>query len=175
MRLIKKKRIVNEEYRVDFFSIFLSSACYTGFMPAASGTFGSIFGLLFLLIPGFYNPIVLMTLSVIFFFVGIVTSDRMVYRYGDDPSVVVIDEVVGMWISLLIISFGYGGINYLIVIISFLTFRFFDIVKVFPAGYFDRIKSGFGIMMDDAVAGIYSGIVSVIIIKIIMGYINGNG
>ncbi|MDD5361615.1 MAG: phosphatidylglycerophosphatase A [Ignavibacteria bacterium] len=175
MRLIKKKKIVNEDYRVDFFSIFISSACYTGFIPAASGTFGSLFGLLFLFIPGFYNPIVLLTVSIIFFFTGIAASERMVYRYGDDPSVVVIDEVVGMWISLLILSFCFSSISYAIVIISFLTFRFFDIVKIFPAGFFDRMKSGFGIMMDDVIAGIYSGAVSIIIIKIIMGYINGNG
>ena len=166
MRLIKKKKIVNEEYKVDFFSIFLSSACYTGYIPVASGTFGSLFGLMFLLIPGFYNPVILLTLSLIFFFVGIAASERMIYRYGDDPSVVVLDEVVGMWVSILVISFFGFELTWISAGLLFISFRFFDIVKIFPAGYFDKLKSGFGIMMDDVIAGLYGGFLTFLILKL---------
>jgi phosphatidylglycerophosphatase A len=90
----------------------------------------------------------------------------MMQRYGEDPSVVVIDEVIGVWISLFIISmFGYEKIL-LVSVLSFLTFRVFDILKVFPGNYFDRMNSGVGIMMDDFVAGVYSGFVSVLLIKV---------
>ena len=90
----------------------------------------------------------------------------MMQRYGEDPSVVVIDEVIGVWISLFIISmFGFNNIL-LVSVLSFLTFRVFDILKVFPGNYFDKMNSGVGIMMDDVVAGIYSGFASVLLIKV---------
>lgn len=166
MRLIKTKKIVDENVKIDFFTMFLASAMFTGYFPVASGTVGSLFAVLFILIPGFYSPVVLFTLFLIFLFTGIVVSDRMMQRYGEDPSVVVIDEVIGMWLSLFIIStFGYDNLL-LVGVISFLTFRFFDILKVFPGNYFDRMNSGTGIMMDDVVAGVYSGFVSVLLIKL---------
>lgn len=166
MRLIKTKKIVDENVKIDFFTMLIASALFTGYFPVASGTVGSLFAVLFVLIPGFYNPVVLLTLSLIFFFVGIVVSNRMMQRYGEDPSVVVIDEVIGVWISLFIISmFGYEKIL-LVSVLSFLTFRVFDILKVFPGNYFDRMNSGVGIMMDDFVAGVYSGFVSVLLIKV---------
>ena len=166
MRLIKTKKIVDENVKIDFFTMFIASALFTGYFPVASGTIGSLFAVLFILIPGFYPPVVLITLSLIFFFVGIVVSDRMMQRYGEDPSVVVIDEVIGVWLSLFIISmFGFN--NLLIAgILSFITFRFFDILKVFPGNYFDKKNSGLGVMMDDVVAGVYSGFVSVLLIKV---------
>ncbi len=166
MRLIKKKKIENEDVRIDFFTVFIASACYTGYAPAASGTFGSLLGLLFVLIPGFYNPVVLGTLVLIFFFAGIVTSERMMQRYGDDPSVVVLDEVVGMWTTLLVMSAFGVDVSFASAALSFLAFRFFDIFKIFPAGYFDRMKSGFGIMADDAVAGIYGGLLTLLLMKL---------
>jgi phosphatidylglycerophosphatase A len=166
MRLIKTKKIVDENVKIDFFTALLASALFTGFFPVASGTVGSLFAVLFILIPGFYSPVVLLTLSIIFFFVGITTSNRMMQRYGEDPSVVVIDEVIGVWISLFIISmFGYNDLL-IVGALSFLTFRFFDILKTFPGNYFDKMNSGVGIMMDDVVAGVYSGFVSVLLIKV---------
>ena len=165
MRLIKKKKIVDEDVRIDFFTMLIASAFFTGYFPVASGTVGSLFAVLFIFIPGFYNPVVLMTLSLIFFFVGIVVSDRMMQRYGEDPSVVVIDEVVGIWLSLFIVSvFGFDNLL-LVAVTSFLTFRVFDILKVFPGNYFDKMNSGKGVMMDDVIAGIYSGFASVLIIN----------
>ena len=166
MRLIKTKKIIDENVKIDFFTEFIASAAYTGFAPKASGTAGSAFAVVFLFISGFYSPVILFTLSFIFFFTGIVVSGRMMQRYGDDPSVVVIDEVVGQWVSLGIISIFSPLVSVQIAVISFLTFRFFDIFKISPSGYFDRLKSGFGIMMDDVIAGIYSGSASVMILFI---------
>lgn len=166
MRLIKTKKIVDENVKVDFFTMLLASALFTGYFPVASGTVGSLFAVLFVLIPGFYSPVVLITLTLIFFFVGITVSERMMQRYGEDPSVVVIDEVIGVWLSLFIISmFGYDNLL-LVSVVSFLTFRVFDILKVFPGNYFDKMNSGIGVMMDDVVAGVYSGFVSVLLIKL---------
>jgi phosphatidylglycerophosphatase A len=70
-----------------------------------------------------------------------------------DPSIVVIDEVVGMWISLLAIPMGISA-----AILAFLFFRTFDILKPFPARQMEHLPGGWGIMMDDVVAGIYANI-----------------
>lgn len=165
MRLIKRKNIIDENVKIDFFTILIASAFFAGFFPVASGTVGTLVAVLFIFIPGFFNPVVLFTLSLIFFFVGIIVSDRMMQRYGEDPSVVVIDEVVGVWISLFIVSLFDCDNLFLISILTFITFRIFDILKVFPGNYFDKINKGIGVMMDDIVAGIYSGFVSVLLFK----------
>jgi phosphatidylglycerophosphatase A len=163
LKLIKTKKIVDENVKIDFFTQFLASAAFTGFVPKASGTAGSAFALLFILLPGFYSPVILFTLTLIFFFTGIVVSGRMMQRYGDDPSVVVIDEVAGQWFSLGIVSLFFPVLSLQVAITAFFAIRFFDIIKIFPAGYFDRLKTGFGVMMDDIIAGIYGGFTAVIL------------
>jgi len=167
VKLIKRKIISNPEVKVDFLSIIITSGLFSGYIPVASGTFGSLFALFFLLIPGFLNYHVLIPVIILTFIISIPLSDNMVKRYGDDPSVVVIDEVIGMWVTFLILKIFLNftiipGIY--IIILSFLLFRFFDIVKLFPANIFDRIKSGFGIVMDDVISGIYAGFITYIII-----------
>ena len=167
MKFIKEKKIVDKDVKIDFFSLIFSSAVFVGFIPKASGTFGSLFALIFFLIPRFNDLIIIAPVTIIVFFLGIITSSNMSKKYGDDPSVVVIDEVAGMWMTILILKLFFlksGNINLLTLTVAFFTFRFFDIFKIFPATYFDKIKSGFGIMMDDVIAGIYAGISCGIII-----------
>jgi phosphatidylglycerophosphatase A len=72
-----------------------------------------------------------------------------------DPGIVVIDEVLGQWIAL--ISLSYAG-HPLFILLAFLAFRFFDIIKLWPARYFEHMHGGTGIMLDDAVAGIYANV-----------------
>ena len=69
----------------------------------------------------------------------------------EDPSFVVADEVVGQWVAL--IAAGTRPWEWLL---AFLLFRVFDILKPSPARQFDRMHSGFGIMMDDVAAGVYA-------------------
>jgi phosphatidylglycerophosphatase A len=165
MRFIKRKEIINPDIKVNFFNQIVSSGLFTGYAPIASGTFGSLFAALFFFIPGFINLYILIPAIALFFLLGIFTSQQMVKRYGDDPSVVVIDEIVGMWITMLISGFFYNGL--IVLVIGFFMFRFFDIVKLFPASYFDKLKNGFGIMLDDVIAGIYGGIATVLAIILI--------
>ncbi|MEO6693622.1 MAG: phosphatidylglycerophosphatase A, partial [Ignavibacteria bacterium] len=122
-------------------------------------TFGSLFGLLFFFIKGFEKIEILLAAIIICFLAGVVTSKVMMRRFGEDPSVVVIDEVVGMWTTVLvfmILSGNYPDLKYFLIL--FAAFRFFDIFKIQPAKYFDGLDTGFGIMMDDLIAGIYAGI-----------------
>lgn len=74
--------------------------------------------------------------------------------WGEDPSRVVIDEMVGVWIPLLVVPDG----GWWYVVAAFALFRFFDIVKPLGVRRMERFRGGVGIMMDDILAGIYSAI-----------------
>ncbi len=74
-----------------------------------------------------------------------------------DPSKVVIDEVAGQFIALLAVPFMIDPAWWSL-ILAFILFRFFDIVKPYPARRLESLESGLGIMADDVVAGVYAGI-----------------
>ena len=137
-----------------FVTKLFASALFSGYSPIASGTVGSMVALAFYFIPGFESLLIISTSILIVFILGIKTANTMEQRYGHDPAEVTIDEVVGMWISLFLLPK-----KIFIVIAAFFVFRFFDIFKPFPARKFDNMHGGFGIMMDDVIAGIYSNII----------------
>jgi phosphatidylglycerophosphatase A len=130
-----------------------ASGLYTGYVPAASGTLGSALAVAFYFIPGFESPLILGLVLLLVFGLGIKASAIMEKRYGHDPAEVTIDEVVGMWITLFFLPK-----TILVVLAAFFVFRFFDIIKPFPARELDTMHGGFGIMMDDVVSGIYANI-----------------
>ncbi len=177
MRLIKEKNPVNEDYKVSFVVKAVASGLFTGFIPFASGTFGSLLGLLIFLIPNFAQLHVLAIALVICLIAGIYVSEVMQKRYGEDPAEVVIDEIAGLWttylVGYLIFEFFFKAKTFdpafffstkaLFGVVGFLIFRVFDIVKLQPAKYFDELKNGYGIMMDDIAAGLYAGILSPVI------------
>ena len=80
---------------------------------------------------------------------------------NEDPSFVVIDEFVGMWISLLLFD------EIILILISFFLFRFFDITKFLGINKIENLNGSLGIMLDDIVAGIYTLII-VFFIKIFL-------
>ena len=141
--------------RTNLFVRIFASAGYAGYFPIASGTAGSAVALaLYWVIPGMEIWWVLLSASMLALLAGIPASTAMERQYGEDPSEVVIDEVVGMWISLLFVP----KVWYL-ALIAFFVFRIFDIIKPPPARQFDRMHGGFGIMMDDVAAGVYANLV----------------
>ncbi len=159
MRIIKRKKIVDENVKIDFLTELIATFFYTGYLPVASGTLGSIAGGAVLLLHDVRNPIWLTGLILLFFVLGVVTSRKMMTKYGNDPSVVVVDEVVGIWITALIyIIFSGNDLSLFYLLVCFFFFRFFDIAKFQPAKYFDRVHTGLGIMLDDVIAGIYAGL-----------------
>jgi phosphatidylglycerophosphatase A len=101
---------------------------------------------------GGYPPVVLsLAITAIITFVGVWSSSAVEPIWGKDPSRVVIDEVAGMCISLLFIPVA---IKY--VLCALILFRFFDIVKPLFIRKLERLPGGWGIMMDDVLAGIYT-------------------
>lgn len=156
IRLIKHRK-QNDSYtgpEPSFITKAFASTLFTGYVPAASGTLSSAFAAaLYFFLPGFDTLSTFIILILTVLVLGIIASASMERRYGHDPSEVTIDEVVGMWISLLLLPKSV-----FITIGSFFVFRFFDIIKPFPAKKFDAMHGGFGIMMDDVVAGVYANI-----------------
>lgn len=131
-----------------------ASGLFSGYFPIASGTVGSAVGLAIYFLPGFEGPYIIMPACFAVFLLGVRASDLMEVFYGHDPAEVTIDEVLGMWLSLFLLPKSL-----LVAATAFLVFRVMDIVKPFPAKHFDRSSGGFGIMMDDVVAGFYANIV----------------
>ncbi|MBM4166404.1 MAG: phosphatidylglycerophosphatase A [Ignavibacteria bacterium] len=142
-------------------STFVATVCYCGYIPFASGTLGSFVGILFFwFVPVFEKEPFQLASILVLFFVGVYTSAIVSKANNDsDPSIVVIDEVVGMWISCAFLPKELW-----IVIASFFLFRLFDILKPFPARSLEHLRNGWGIMLDDVAAGMYSNIVLRIII-----------
>ena len=131
-----------------------ASGLFSGYSPIASGTVGSAVGLAFYFIPGFEHPYVIMPTCVIVLLAGIKAAEAMEVFYGHDPAEVTIDEVLGMWMSLFLLPK-----TVLVAGAAFILFRFFDVIKPFPAKRLDRLKGGPAIMFDDVVAALYSNII----------------
>lgn len=163
MKIIKKKKIVDENAEVPFPALLIGSFFLTGLFPSASGTVGSAAAAVLLLVSPLADLRILIPATVFLFVAGMLVSGIIMKRYGDDPSVIVVDEAVGMWTTVIIFLLSAGtGLTLFYLLICFLVFRFFDIVKLQPAKSFDKLKSPLGVMMDDVIAGIYAGIVAAI-------------
>ncbi|MCY4532277.1 MAG: phosphatidylglycerophosphatase A [Gammaproteobacteria bacterium] len=131
----------------------LVSGFGSGLVRKAPGTCGSLAALLPFLLLTQFPPWLYLTCVAIAFLSGIFICGVAVKRLKvKDPSWIVWDEFVGLWITLFLMPQGW---HYLL--LGFLLFRFFDILKPWPVNYFDRnLDGGLGIMMDDAAAGVYA-------------------
>jgi phosphatidylglycerophosphatase A len=140
------------------------ATCGVGYLPLIPGTFGSMVGVaIFLLLR--YWPLQLFFIPVIVV-LGIWAASRTERLLGlKDPGKVVVDEVAGQMISLMPLAFLADGPWFVWVIVSFNLFRLFDIFKPYPAHRFEALPGGYGIMMDDLVAGFYGAIGTAIVIK----------
>lgn len=136
-------------------AVFVCSFGYIGYFPFASGTAGSAAGLIvYLLIQAADAPYGQATAIAVLSAAGI-WSGTVAERYfaTTDPSQGVIDEVVGMLITLFAIHVGWAGLG-----VGFLLFRVFDVMKPFPAGRFEHLPGGLGMMADDAMAAVYANL-----------------
>ena len=129
---------------------------YIGRLPLAPGTWASIAATIsWLFIFDATNSFLVPLYSIFLFFVGIYFSHLSLKKSNDhDPSYIVIDEWVGQWVAL---SFIPVNLNF--AIMGFILFRFFDITKIGPVKYFEKIPGALGVMSDDIAAGLMSAIV----------------
>ena len=148
--------------KINIFEKMLGSGFFTGYIPIVPGTFGSLAGLLIYIIPGFEDPVVIIPAIIVFTAYGIYVGNKFDKIYGKDPHQCTIDEVVGMWISLLFLPKRIA-----VSILAFIVWRVFDIIKPFPAKNLEKLEGGLGIMIDDVVAGFYALIVMQVLLQLI--------
>lgn len=139
------------ETKINFFEKLVGSGFYTGFIPYASGTFGSIVALVIYWIPDFENPMIIFSAIIVFGLYGIYVGTKFEKEYGKDPPECTIDEMVGQWISLLLVPK-----TIIVSLLVFFIWRLFDIIKPFPARNLEKLKGGLGIMIDDVISSFYS-------------------
>jgi len=134
-------------------AVFLATVAYCGYFPVAPGTVGSAAGLVvYLLVWWTRSPLVEVALIAVTFAVGTWAATHAERFFGGiDPGPVVIDEVLGMLITLAFIPAGWRAMA-----AGFVLFRVFDVFKPFPADRLEKLHGGFGIMSDDAMAGVYA-------------------
>lgn len=136
-------------------AVFLATAAYCGYFPVAPGTLGSAAGLVvYLLVVWTRSPIVEVGLIASTFVLGTWSATHAERYFGTiDPGPVVIDEVLGMLVTLAFIPAGWSA-----ALAGFLLFRVYDVVKPYPANRLETFHGGFGIMADDAMAGVYANL-----------------
>ena len=146
----------------DYLALSIAT-CGVGYLPLIPGTFGSLVGVgIFLLLVQRVSPLVIVVSILVITFAGFWAASRTEELSGrKDPGKVVVDEVAGQMIALLPLTFF--ATTALAVIVSFILFRLFDIVKPYPAGRLEGLKGGFGIMCDDLVAGAYAAVIASVI------------
>lgn len=136
---------------------FIATGFGSGYSPVAPGTAGALVALVLWLIGGYFLSSTLLLIFtviciVLFGVVGVIATDKVIPHWGEDPSKVVVDEMVGVWIPLLIANFH----NVYTYILAFVLFRLFDIFKPLGIRKMEDFKGGLGVMLDDVLAGLYS-------------------
>jgi phosphatidylglycerophosphatase A len=136
-------------------AVFLATAGYSGYFPIAPGTVGSGVGLLLYAVVRWTRSPLVETLLIVGLLAVGVWAGTIAERYfgGIDPGPVVIDEVVGMLITLAFIPVGPAG-----AIVGFMLFRVLDVIKPFPAARLEKLHGGLGVMADDAMAAVYANL-----------------
>ena len=142
-----------------------------GLLPLAPGTWGSLSGLLmFYLFIFFEISFEIFTLILLLFtVVSIITCEIATKDLTEkDQKSIIVDEISGLWVSFLFLPlldlYDFSNSEwqegtFLATFILFLSFRFFDILKPHPISFIDRnLKTGFGIVLDDLVAGVFAGL-----------------
>jgi phosphatidylglycerophosphatase A len=141
---------------LDRVGVFVATCGYLGYVPVAPGTFGSAAGLVvFAAVRATGSTGVELATILVLFAIGIWSGTVAERQFGGvDPAPVVIDEVVGMLMTLALLQVNVTG-----AIVGFLVFRVLDVVKPWPSGGFEKLPGGLGVMADDGMAAIYGNLV----------------
>jgi phosphatidylglycerophosphatase A len=146
---------------IERLAYFIATAGFVGRVPIAPGTAGTVAGLAIYAMVRLWGGIEAETVAIVLTFVLGIWSAQVAERLlgGKDPGPVVIDEVLGMLITV-----AFLDVNVLGGLVGFCLFRIFDVIKPFPAARLEHLPGGFGVMMDDAMAAVYShGVMRVLV------------
>lgn len=137
-------------------AIFVATCAFIGYIPFAPGTFGSMPGLALAILlkqsaPWWAEWVAIGALTVL----GVWAATAAERHFGSiDPGPVVMDEVVGMMITVAGMSLGWMGL-----LVAFVVFRACDVVKPFPAAQCERLPGGLGVMADDVMAAVWAHVI----------------
>lgn len=147
--------------RFTFWDKMIATSFGFGYWPWGPGTMGAVFGVIVWL-PFFFlcshtaTTVATLALIVVFTALGVPAATASESEWGEDPSRVVMDETVGVWIALLAVPSGGPWWN---IAAAFVLFRLFDIFKPLGVRKMEKFGGGWGIMADDILAGVYSAAV----------------
>ena len=149
-------------------SAFLALGFGSGLIKKAPGTFGTLVAIPFFLFLQFLSQPLIYLFIITMFFIGIYVADKTSQALAmEDPSCIVIDEVVGFLLLIILVGqLSEVGVSITKIdfLMAFILFRFFDIWKPFPIDLLEKkFKGGFGIMIDDIGAAIYAYIIFILI------------
>ncbi|KAA3606610.1 MAG: phosphatidylglycerophosphatase A [Calditrichaeota bacterium] len=143
----------------DKISFFIATWFYSGiipkfaFFPKMPGTWGTILAfLIFYFLPNFSIQ-TFSIITVLVFFIGVWASNNLEKIHGEDPQFIVIDEAVGFLVSVIVLPKSF-----LLWALGVALFRLFDIWKPYPIRNFEKFPNGFGVMLDDVIAGVYTNL-----------------
>lgn len=138
---------------------FLASGFFSGYLPKAPGTFGTLVGMfIYLLVSPYLIPYIAVVIFFVLISVPISTyAETHIFKEKDSPHIV-IDEMVGYFVTMLSFRFtpDLNGIRY--AILGFILFRIFDILKPTPIRQIQNLKGGWGVVMDDVLAGVFANL-----------------
>jgi phosphatidylglycerophosphatase A len=135
--------------------LFVATCGYLGYVPIAPGTFGSAAGLLvFAAVRSTGSVAVELAAIALIFAVGLWAGTVAEHHFGGiDPGPVVLDEVLGMLMTLALLPVNLTG-----AFVGFLVFRVLDVLKPWPSARFEKLPGGLGVMADDGMAAIYGNL-----------------
>lgn len=150
--------------KIPLIPTIIATGLGSGFAPKAPGTAGAILATIIWFATSYLleaTTLVCVTLAVIIIatVIGTWVTNKLMPYWGEDPSKVVIDEMIGVWIPLL----ASPAMSLKYTLLSLFLFRFFDILKPLGIRSLDKRKGAFWVMADDILAGIYSLFIVLII------------
>lgn len=147
--------------------LFIATCGYLGYVPIAPGTFGSAAGLaVFFAIRSTGSVTVELAAIVVLFAIGVWSGTIAEHHLGGvDPGPIILDEVVGMLITLALLPVNLTG-----AIVGFFIFRLLDVVKPWPSAQFEKLPGGLGVMADDGMAAIYGNLLMRGLIYLLPGW-----
>jgi phosphatidylglycerophosphatase A len=133
----------------------LATFFYLGYSPIAPGTIGTLGAIILCYFLSSLTELAYLIFTIVFVVFSVLISNRASIENNDtDPSWIVIDEVCGFLVTMFLIPYSFTY-----VLLGFLFFRFFDVLKPFPISRFESLKGGLGIVIDDVLAGVYANII----------------
>ena len=138
-------------------SFICTSVFGIGFIPFASGTWGSLFAVIaYYLLVNYVSFTVLLFLIALTTVITVLASNIIIPNNTSDPKHIVLDEVVGMWITCLFIT---DTTQILWFALAFILFRILDVTKIPPINLLEKLHGGTGIVADDIGAGLVGGLI----------------